>query len=137
MCWWRDEQGLNPVQVAAKKGHVEILEELLEEDLLSVMERVHRGQTVLHLCMKHRQLRALEFLADKLRDLVYAKDDDGETLLHWAVRTQQVESKIYRYLSKKREQTMVVMTLITTMAFQAAVSPPRWGVVGIRSLGIR
>ncbi|KAL1558108.1 hypothetical protein AAHA92_08610 [Salvia divinorum] len=177
MRWCRDDQGLNPVHIAAMKGHVEMLEELLREDPLPAMERVHRGQTVLHLCVKHRQLGALKLLVEKLGDLVYAKDDDGETLLHWAARSKQV--KVIKYLvginkiekksmnsmgrtavelveescdeemtkamvsimpplawswsnpamlemlSKKREQqTMVVMALIATMAFQAAVSPP-------------
>ena len=53
MCWRRDDQDMNPVHVAAMNGHVEILERLLEESYFPPMERLHRGQTVLHLCVKH------------------------------------------------------------------------------------
>ena len=91
MCWWVDDQGMNPVHVAAMKGHLDILKVLLEHDLSPAMERLHRGQTVLHLCVKHHQLRALRFLVERLGDLARAKDDDGETLLHLAVRYNQVE----------------------------------------------
>ncbi|XP_057776286.1 ankyrin repeat-containing protein At5g02620-like isoform X2 [Salvia miltiorrhiza] len=96
MCWWIDDQGMNPVHIAAMKGRVEILEAMLQLDLLPAMERLHRGQTVLHLCVKHRQLTTLTVLVEKLGELVYAKDDDGETLLHLAVRSNQLE--MVRYL---------------------------------------
>ncbi|KAH6791435.1 hypothetical protein C2S51_006441 [Perilla frutescens var. frutescens] len=176
MCWSLDCQNMNPAHVAAINGHVEILEELLQIDYLPAVERVHRGQTVLHLCVKHRQLRALKVLVEKLGELVYAKDEDGETILHWAVRSKQLEmiqylvegniiakdttnstgktalkilresppdntsnySEIERILlsitrsdevllkalPKMTDITMVVVVLIATMAFQAAVSPP-------------
>ncbi|XP_057776311.1 ankyrin repeat-containing protein At5g02620-like [Salvia miltiorrhiza] len=173
MCWWIDDQGMNPVHIAAMKGHEEVLKEMLQLDLLPAMERLHRGQTVLHLCVKHRQLSTLKVSVEKLGELVYAKDDDGETLLHLAVRSNQLEmveylvennkmkkltensmgktaldileecaphkrsemkrillslsnqqkSLVFAYL-KMTDMTMVVVVLIATMAFQAAVSPP-------------
>ncbi|XP_057776291.1 ankyrin repeat-containing protein BDA1-like [Salvia miltiorrhiza] len=98
-CWWRDGHDMNPVHVAAMDGNVEILEELLRLDLYPAMERVRRGQTVLHLCVKHRQLRALNVLVEKLGELVCAKDDDGETILHLAVRCNQLE--MIRYLVQR------------------------------------
>ncbi|XP_047942814.1 ankyrin repeat-containing protein At2g01680-like [Salvia hispanica] len=49
ICWWVDDQGMNPVHIASMRGHVEILEVLLQHDLSPAMERLHRGQTVLHL----------------------------------------------------------------------------------------
>ncbi|XP_047960952.1 ankyrin repeat-containing protein At5g02620-like [Salvia hispanica] len=96
MCWWRDDQGMNPVHIAAMKGHFIVLAELLQRDLFPARERVHRGQTALHLCVKHCQIETLKILVEKLGDLVCAKDDDGETLLHLAVRSNQLE--IVRYL---------------------------------------
>lgn len=92
MCWSRDSQGMNPVHIAAANGHIGILEEMLLLDLLPAMERVQRGQTVLHLCVKRRQLPALIVLVEKMEgDIVCAKDDDGETILHLAVRCHQLE----------------------------------------------
>ena len=103
MCWWRDNQGMNPIHVAAVKGRVLILEELLRPDLFpAARETVHGGQTVLHLCVKHFQFETLKVLVEKLVDLVYAKDGDGETLLHLAVRSNQLKvttnSFIYFYI---------------------------------------
>ncbi|XP_042014954.1 ankyrin repeat-containing protein BDA1-like [Salvia splendens] len=90
-CWWRDDQGMNPVHIAAVKGHFMVLAELLRLDLFPARERVHRGQTV---CVKHCQIETLKVLVEKLGDLVYAKDDDGETLLHLAVRSNQLEATV-------------------------------------------
>ena len=80
MRWWQDDQGMNPVHIAAMSGQVKILELLLHLDLYPAMERLNRGQTVMHLCVKHRQLETLKCLAEKMRDHVNVKDDDGETL---------------------------------------------------------
>ena len=82
---------MNPLHVAAMKGTEAVLKEMLQLDILPATVRLHRGQTVLHLCVKHRQLGTLTVLVDKLGDLVSAKDDDGETLLHFAVRANQLE----------------------------------------------
>ncbi|KAL1557287.1 ankyrin repeat-containing protein-like protein [Salvia divinorum] len=145
MCWCRDSQGLNPVHVAAVKGHVEMLEALLREDHLPAKERVQRGQTVLHLCVKHHQLTAFKLLVEMLGEFVYAKDDDGVTILHWIANCKHNKDEVDAIIKKarqedpnaflrsdpilvdvekKREQTVVVMALIATMAFQAALSPP-------------
>ncbi|KAL1541869.1 ankyrin repeat-containing protein-like protein [Salvia divinorum] len=96
MCWCRDDQGMNPVHIAAVKGRCMVLAELLQRDLFPARERVHRGQTALHLCVKHCQIETLKALVEELGDLVCAKDDDGETPLHLAVRSNQLE--IVRYL---------------------------------------
>ncbi|XP_057776342.1 ankyrin repeat-containing protein NPR4-like [Salvia miltiorrhiza] len=171
-CWWRDCHDMNPIHVAAMNGHAEVLKELLQLDLFPAMERVHRGQTVLHLCVKHGQLSTLQVLVDKFDEFLDAKDDDGETILHLAARSNHQKitaylmgsdkitkdwlSKISLIMSTKlrsrrdkrslkkikllqilstaltmldnvpklRDVTMVVASLIATMAFQAAVSPP-------------
>ncbi|XP_057776263.1 ankyrin repeat-containing protein At5g02620-like [Salvia miltiorrhiza] len=86
---------MNPVHIAAVNGHVEMLEHLLEESRLPAMERVGRGQTVLHLCVKHGKLETLKVLVGKLWELVEAVDEDGETLLHLAVRSTQLETLQY------------------------------------------
>lgn len=91
-CWWRDCHGMNPVHIAAINGHVETLRELIAVDRFPAMERLHRGQkNVLHLCLKHGKFNAFIFLVDKLKDLVYVEDDDGETILHAAIRLRKVD----------------------------------------------
>ncbi|XP_042012806.1 ankyrin-1-like [Salvia splendens] len=137
MCWWVDDQGMNPVHIAAMRGHVGVLEVLLEHDLSPARERLHRGQTVLHLCAKHGQVQTLKFLVEKLESLVPVKDDDGETVYDLAVRCDQDEMTKYlienvtihpstHFVVAKEisGMAMVVVGLIAAMAFSAAVSPP-------------
>ncbi|XP_047959866.1 ankyrin repeat-containing protein At2g01680-like [Salvia hispanica] len=97
MCWWRDSHDMYPLHV----GNEAVLEEMLRLDSFAAAERLHRGQTMLHLCVKHRQLGTLMVLVDKLgdKDLVSAEDDDGETLLHFAVRTYQLEVIYYYFFN--------------------------------------
>ncbi|XP_057776238.1 ankyrin repeat-containing protein NPR4-like [Salvia miltiorrhiza] len=99
--WWQDCHDMNPVHIAAINGHVEMLGHLLVESLLPAMERVGRGQTVLHLCVKHGQLTTLQVLGEKLWELMDEVDEDGETLLHLAVRSNQLE--ILQYLGESNK----------------------------------
>ncbi|XP_057775522.1 ankyrin repeat-containing protein At2g01680-like [Salvia miltiorrhiza] len=95
-----DSQQSSPLHIAAAEGRFEISRKLLvarlsryePESRLPAMERVGRGQTVLHLCVKHGKLETLKVLVGKLWELVEAVDEDGETLLHLAVRSTQLES---------------------------------------------
>ncbi|PSS19334.1 Ankyrin repeat-containing protein [Actinidia chinensis var. chinensis] len=93
MCLARDRDGLNPVHVAAIKGHVEVLEELVRVNPHAARVRVDNGETVLHLCVKHNQLKTLEKLLEMIGalELVNAKDDGGNTLLHLAVADKKFE----------------------------------------------
>lgn len=89
-CWWRDCHDMNPVHIAAINGHVNTLELLIAVDRFPAMERLHRGQNVLHLCLKHSKIGAFICLVENLNDLVYVEDDDGETILHAAIRLRKV-----------------------------------------------
>lgn len=92
MCWSCDCHGMNPVHVAAMNGHVGILRVLIDADPFPAMEKLeYRGQSVLQLCVKRRRCEALEYLVERVGEIVYAEDDDGETVLHSAVRFNQVE----------------------------------------------
>lgn len=82
---------MNPVHVATMSGHDKILKMLLDRDLFPAKERLRRGETILHLCVKHRQLIAFKVLVEVLQELVSVEDDDGETALHLAVRCDQLE----------------------------------------------
>lgn len=92
MCWARDCHGMNPVHVAAVNGHVEVLRVLIDADPFPALEKLeYRGQSALQLCVKRRRFEALEYLVERVGEIVYAEDDDGETVLHSAIRFHQLE----------------------------------------------
>ncbi|KAG8386926.1 hypothetical protein BUALT_Bualt03G0199600 [Buddleja alternifolia] len=134
MCLSRDCQGRNPLHLAAMRGHVEILNTVIQESRSAARAKADRDQTVLHLCVKHGQLEAFKILAPSLKGRIDAKDVDGDTALDMAVEDKQIE--IIRYLVGSTEidlnvrnsngQTAIDIleeVLIATVAFQARVSP--------------
>ena len=46
-----------------------MLKELLSSDVMPAMERMHRGQTVLHLAVKKGELSVVEYLVEKFDNL--------------------------------------------------------------------
>ncbi|KAG8368698.1 hypothetical protein BUALT_Bualt15G0072700 [Buddleja alternifolia] len=54
----------------------------------------HRNDTVLHLCVKYGTLEALEILVPNLNGLLGEENDDGDTILHMAVRDRRIEVRL-------------------------------------------
>ncbi|XP_073157707.1 uncharacterized protein [Henckelia pumila] len=97
MCLSRDFGGKNPLHLAAMKGHDLVVAELIRVRPLAAREKVDGGQTVLHLCVKYDRLECLRILVPFLKEeIVNAKDNDGDTIMHMALRDKQVE--IIKYL---------------------------------------
>ncbi|KAH7836944.1 hypothetical protein Vadar_007720 [Vaccinium darrowii] len=95
MCLVRDRDGKNPLHLAAEKGEINVLEELVRASPQAARARVDRNETILHLCVKNNQLKSLEILLEKIQgeELVNAKDNDGNTILHLAVLDTQFETQ--------------------------------------------
>uniref|UniRef100_A0A803KPT2 PGG domain-containing protein n=2 Tax=Chenopodium quinoa TaxID=63459 RepID=A0A803KPT2_CHEQI len=92
MCFARNQDGMNPVHVAAINGQIRVLGELFRARMQAARERANGGETILHLCVKFSQLEALKYLLDVMdAQLVNSKDSDGNTVLHLAVATKQPE----------------------------------------------
>ncbi|KAL7143377.1 hypothetical protein ABFS83_08G187400 [Erythranthe nasuta] len=97
MCVSRDSQGRNPLHLAAMRGWVRVLELLVRAGPISATrEKVDRGMTVLHFCVRHCQLEALKILLPVLKEYHNSVDDYGDTVLHMAIRDKQIE--IVKYL---------------------------------------
>ncbi|KZV50166.1 homeobox protein Wariai-like [Dorcoceras hygrometricum] len=105
MCLSRDFGGKNPLHLAAIKGHVRVLAELVRVCPLAAREKVEGGGTVLHLCVKYGRLDCLRILVPVLsEEIVNAKDNDGDTIMHLALRDKQVE--IIQYLAETGKTNM-------------------------------
>ncbi|XP_011023682.1 PREDICTED: ankyrin repeat-containing protein At3g12360-like isoform X1 [Populus euphratica] len=84
----KDEDGKNPLHTAATKGRVQVLREVFSIE--SAQELTPKGENALHVAVKHNQYKALETLiqlAYQIQvgdELVNAKDEDGNTVLHLA-----------------------------------------------------
>ncbi|KAL2940112.1 Ankyrin repeat-containing protein BDA1 [Bienertia sinuspersici] len=98
MCLARDQDGRHPIHVAAIKGHVNVVQALHEKNPHAAQDMTNGGETILHLCIKHKQLEALKKLVeitDKDGDhLINCKDNYGNTVLHLAVNSKQDENAI-------------------------------------------
>ncbi|KAJ6762680.1 HOMEOBOX PROTEIN WARIAI [Salix purpurea] len=96
----KDEDGKNPLHTAATKGRSQVLREVFSIE--SAQELTPKGENVFHVAVKHNQFKALETLIQLacenqvLDELVNAKDEDGNTLLHLACAAKN--SKIVKLL---------------------------------------
>ncbi|KAF9669922.1 hypothetical protein SADUNF_Sadunf13G0015100 [Salix dunnii] len=96
----KDEDGKNPLHTAATKGRVQVLREVFS--IASAQELTPKGENALHVAVKHNQYKALETLIQLacqnqvLNELINAKDEDGNTLLHLACAAKN--SKIVKLL---------------------------------------
>ncbi|XP_058215564.1 ankyrin repeat-containing protein BDA1-like [Rhododendron vialii] len=93
MCLARDRDGNNPLHIAAIKGQVQVLKELVQTRPHRAQVKVDQGDTILHLCAKYYQLDCLELLLDVIPDpdFVNDADIDGNTILHLAVFEKRFE----------------------------------------------
>ncbi|PSS11748.1 Ankyrin repeat-containing protein [Actinidia chinensis var. chinensis] len=103
MCLARDRDGLNPLHLAAKKGMLDVLKELVRIRPDAARASVDQGGTVLHLCVKHFQIEALKLLMKAVNDkgFINAGDAYGNTILHLAVGDKQTETVKYLLMSGK------------------------------------
>ncbi|KAI3912872.1 hypothetical protein MKW98_012814 [Papaver atlanticum] len=114
-CTIQDQDGRTPMHLAAMKDEVSILKVLIEGRPEAVHLRTDRNETVLHYCVKNSSFEALKFLVeyqigaqpfffprlgaeptDRNVMSVNSRDDGGNTILHIAAETRNME--IMKYL---------------------------------------
>ncbi|KAK9275296.1 hypothetical protein L1049_022558 [Liquidambar formosana] len=94
VCMVRNQDGRSPLHVAAIKGRVGVLDEVVRVKPESTRVLTDRGETVLHLCVVHNRLEGLKLLVESIgndKGLMNSKDCDGNTILHIAVAKKQIE----------------------------------------------
>ncbi|GAB4837009.1 hypothetical protein Ancab_001923 [Ancistrocladus abbreviatus] len=93
MCLAHDLQGRTPLHLAVIAGRLDVVKKLVPAMPLAVRELTGFGETVLHLCVKHTQLEVLMVLVHQVdeKEILNAKDNEGNTILHLAVVDKQLE----------------------------------------------
>ncbi|GKV45962.1 hypothetical protein SLEP1_g52986 [Rubroshorea leprosula] len=123
LCLLKDKAGRTALHLAAIKGRVDIIDDLLSHcSHKKAMEQVTLlGETVLHLAVKNSQFKAFKVLFEASERLVghdrrvNAKDNEGKTVLEIAIATNQLQDK---------DLLPVMATMIAAATFQAGLNPP-------------
>ena len=76
-----------PIHIACKKGHIEVVNELLEQEWPNPIEVLNKeGQNILHVAAKSGENTVVKTILEcpKLKELLNAGDKNGNTALHLA-----------------------------------------------------
>ncbi|CAL5398520.1 unnamed protein product [Camellia sinensis] len=96
--WVYRHNGRTPLHVAAMKGRVDVVSQLVQARPVVAKFKLDRGETVLHLCAEYNRLEVLKLLI-RFRTVndtrVNDKLDNGNTILHIATNLKQVETIKY------------------------------------------
>jgi len=94
--------GHNALMLAAQKGHIEILQDLLKRDASYIDQKNQQGWTALMLAVRYGHLDVVKLLLDYQADM-NVKNAAGTQALHIALNSKQLEIAefLQQYASKK------------------------------------
>ena len=81
---FKDYSGLNALMKATWKGHLNICQWLVREDLVDVNSKDKWGLNALHMAARYNQPEIAKFLLEETSIDVNDQDNDGWTALHTA-----------------------------------------------------
>ncbi|KAI9112781.1 hypothetical protein K1719_016284 [Acacia pycnantha] len=97
-CLVSDHEDRIPLHVAVIRGRLEVVIELIRAKPES-LKILHKGKTVLHLCVTYNHLKILKSLVDSnfeiCDELFNWRDLNGNTIFHLAIMFKQVETVRY------------------------------------------
>ncbi|KAK9095030.1 hypothetical protein Scep_026499 [Stephania cephalantha] len=109
LCSLKDRDGRTPIHLAAVKGRLDVMVELLSTCPELAREVTVQGETIFHLVVKSNQFEGFKVLLEKVgfHYLLSFKDQDGNTILHLAVCRKQIQT-VELLLNSKSERMVEV-----------------------------
>lgn len=116
----RDDHGLFPIHMASTKGHVHVIEELLQYCPYPAEMLCYNDQNILHVAAKSGKLNVVNYILKnpELEKLINQRDKDGNTPLHLA--TMQWHPKIVSALTWDKKVDLKLINNEGLTAFDAA-----------------
>ncbi|KAH7534060.1 hypothetical protein FEM48_Zijuj04G0197400 [Ziziphus jujuba var. spinosa] len=86
IAYLRDNQGMSALHIAAKQGHVNVMEEIIDRNPDACESIDNRGWNPLHVAIANAKLNVVRFILNepRLDSLINAADNEGNTPLHLA-----------------------------------------------------
>ncbi|KAM7515693.1 hypothetical protein LguiA_005276 [Lonicera macranthoides] len=105
ICFTEDEDGWTPLHLAAKKGRVEVVNELVQARPEVMMYPLNPATaiSITHSYVLCNGLEALKHLVEADHDLLNNQDGDGNTILHKVTAIKQTEPKPQDTLNDMQE----------------------------------
>ncbi|XP_059450795.1 ankyrin repeat-containing protein BDA1-like [Corylus avellana] len=121
----KSSDGRTSLHCAAVAGRVQVIRELVGffPDCIGEVTLI-RGETALHIAVKYNQFEAFEAMFDILKQLnmqeiMFAGDEDGNTVLHLAVARKQIQTVKLLLGSDGRQQEAVDVNVTTKSGLTA------------------
>ncbi|XP_060672211.1 uncharacterized protein LOC107404581 isoform X2 [Ziziphus jujuba] len=91
IAYLRDNQGMSALHIAAKQGHVNVMEEIIDRSPDACESIDNRGSNPLHVAIANAKLNVVRFILNepRLDSLINAADNEGNTPLHLAARSDR------------------------------------------------
>ncbi|XP_039122029.1 uncharacterized protein LOC120258642 [Dioscorea cayenensis subsp. rotundata] len=129
-CSLKDKNGKLAIHIAAMKGRIDILEELIQVCPQSARAVTYQRESFLNLAAQFNSIETLEFLVRKLEvdddinELLNLKDHKGNTILHHSVARRQLQS-VKLLLSKEERVEVNAMNHMGLTALDVLLDSPR------------
>ena len=87
----KDENGITPLHIACREGHIAIVKQILNDNPCKVLPLDDNKQTPLHYAARKNRLEVIKFLIQEKGFDPLPRDIDGDTPLHFAARRDDLD----------------------------------------------
>ncbi|CAI8602748.1 unnamed protein product [Vicia faba] len=127
VCLVFDKDDMIPLHFAVIRGRMGVIKELINARPDSVRVLNDDG-SVLHLCVLYNHLESLKLLLESVRvdkQLLLAKDREGNTVLHLAIKLKQIKNIKYLLLQPELRTSAITLNRSSIKTLELLESCPR------------